>query len=673
MIGMLIIPLMWMNPSALPADDPAYIRKVRTIYTKKLGLERPSGLAFLPEANVFLVLETPKSDTTRMFVITPYKELLGVIEADLGSIDPANLVFDSRSSRIFAYETATNDLLEIEALPDEQPPGSLKLKNRVPAGRLGIQRARGLAIDPANGDLFVLDSPGFSVARLKPGKKGDLDISAAFEEGRISSFSVRPFVSSEPSGLAFNPADGHLYLLSPSGPTLNEITTAGELVAALDLSPFGLKDPQGMVFAPSGDPTDDPSNINLYVADTGSAGKSRDNADGAKKASGRIAEFAFDAPMGLDSSASITPATLVRTTQTSLYSPPSPDPAGVAYLPNTNTLLISDSEVDEMRIFTGVNLYEVSLSGSLSRTLTTLPFSDEPTGVTVDPVSGKLFFSDDDWQRVWMLNPGNDGLYNTPDDTVTYFSTSAFGSHDPEDITFDSRGHLLVIDGTAAEVYDISPGPNGSFDGVAAPGDDVVTHFDTAALGITDPEGIAFDPDDGHLLLLSHDTQKIAETTVDGILIRYIDLSAIHIAMAAGLTYAPASSGNPSEKSFYIVDRGVDNNEDSSENDGKLYEISLNSPAPAVTSLSPASANARGPAFTLTVNGSGFASYSTVLWNGLERPTTYVSSTRLTAAIAASDIAVSGTAQVTVFTPAPGRRRLQRAVLYSQQPAGTDE
>jgi hypothetical protein len=56
----------------------------------------------------------------------------------------------------------------------------------------------------------------------------------------------------------------------------------------------------------------------------------------------------------------------------------------------------------------------------------------------------------------------------------------------------------------------------------------------------------------------------------------------------------------------------------------------------------------------LTVNGNNFVSTSVVRWNGTDRATTSVSATQLTATILASDLAVAGTAQVTVFTPAPG-------------------
>jgi subtilisin len=77
-------------------------------------------------------------------------------------------------------------------------------------------------------------------------------------------------------------------------------------------------------------------------------------------------------------------------------------------------------------------------------------------------------------------------------------------------------------------------------------------------------------------------------------------------------------------------------------------------PLPATTSLSPASAVAGGPAFTLTVNGSGFVAASVVHWNGSPRATTFVSASRLTAAINPADIGAIGAVPVTVATPPPG-------------------
>lgn len=67
--------------------------------------------------------------------------------------------------------------------------------------------------------------------------------------------------------------------------------------------------------------------------------------------------------------------------------------------------------------------------------------------------------------------------------------------------------------------------------------------------------------------------------------------------------------------------------------------------------MSPSTATAGGPAFTLTVNGSNFVSGAVVRWNGVPRTTTFVSATQVKAAIAAADIAAAGTANVSVANP----------------------
>src|SRR5206468_1468610 len=99
--------------------------------------------------------------------------------------------------------------------------------------------------------------------------------------------------------------------------------------------------------------------------------------------------------------------------------------------------------------------------------------------------------------------------------------------------------------------------------------------------------------------------------------------------------------------------------------------FSINNPVPAVSSLAPASAQVGGAAFTLTVNGTGFTSASTVRWNGAARTTTFVSATQLTAAIAAADIATAASVPVTVLTPAPGGGTSAAQTFSVSNPAPT--
>jgi hypothetical protein len=85
------------------------------------------------------------------------------------------------------------------------------------------------------------------------------------------------------------------------------------------------------------------------------------------------------------------------------------------------------------------------------------------------------------------------------------------------------------------------------------------------------------------------------------------------------------------------------------------YTIGISTNAePGIGSMSPAYVSAGGAAFTLTVNGSGFVSGSTVYWGTAALTSTYLSATQLTAAVPASDVANAGSTAITVQTPAPG-------------------
>jgi len=76
--------------------------------------------------------------------------------------------------------------------------------------------------------------------------------------------------------------------------------------------------------------------------------------------------------------------------------------------------------------------------------------------------------------------------------------------------------------------------------------------------------------------------------------------------------------------------------------------------SPVVGSISPAVETAGDATFTLTVNGSGFVSASTVYWGTSALTTTFVSAAQITAQVPASDIASSGTDSITVESPSPG-------------------
>jgi hypothetical protein len=81
---------------------------------------------------------------------------------------------------------------------------------------------------------------------------------------------------------------------------------------------------------------------------------------------------------------------------------------------------------------------------------------------------------------------------------------------------------------------------------------------------------------------------------------------------------------------------------------GLTFTVTAAVVGPVITSLSPSTAVVGSAAFTLTVNGTGFASGAVVKWNGSARTTAFKSATQLTAAILATDVAAAGSFPVTV-------------------------
>lgn len=108
-------------------------------------------------------------------------------------------------------------------------------------------------------------------------------------------------------------------------------------------------------------------------------------------------------------------------------------------------------------------------------------------------------------------------------------------------------------------------------------------------------------------------------------------------------------SGTPTAAGVYSYAVQVTDSSAPPQTAQQPYAGTLNPPpAPVITSLSPNSAVAGGPTFTLTVNGSSFASGATVQWNGSALATTVVNASRLTAVVSANLLAFAGTAQVAV-------------------------
>lgn len=87
-------------------------------------------------------------------------------------------------------------------------------------------------------------------------------------------------------------------------------------------------------------------------------------------------------------------------------------------------------------------------------------------------------------------------------------------------------------------------------------------------------------------------------------------------------------------------------------------------PVPTITSLSPASVYVNSPAFTLTINGTGFVSGAVVYFANNALTTTYVSATQVTALVPASYLTGTNSDWVQVLNPPPAGGISQLSYFY---------
>jgi hypothetical protein len=560
--------------TARSQTPPAEVTMLRAVDAADLGLAHPVGLSYSPAADVFMVLGRPDAALAQKVVtFTPFEDRAGVNLLAARLADPLNVAFVPGSGTLLAFDragTVSQFLVGDRVL--RSPAGQNARRSSTRALDLGA--TLGAAVDTAGNRLFLLDADGPAIVEIR----ADLsDVTSAFAAGRAGTrrIPLDELRHTPVRGMAYNPANGYLYTIAPDGATLIELTDRGRVVNRYDLSDMYLTDPQGMIIAPSADPTDDPAVMNLYLADSGG-----------DRNQGRIIEITF-APQ-VDLPAAIEAVTLVNVIDTSkaAWDPSSPDPAGLAYRPSIGRLVISDSEVEESHPdYQGFNVFESTVGGTLGNVCTTVAFSREPTGAAANPANDRIYFSDDNANSIFEVNLV-DGIYCNGNDIVTTINVlSLYGIDDAEGVALGNNT-LFIAGGVTTEVYRISLGTNGVIGG----GDDTyLGSFDTNAAGVRDPEGIEFNSDTGTVFVSSAvlSDEFVVEYTQTGTMLVKHDLDVVGREPRSGLAFAPASDGS-GEVHLYIASRGVDNGADPNENDGKIYEVDLgggpvNTPTPTNT------------------------------------------------------------------------------------------
>lgn len=238
----------------------------------------------------------------------------------------------------------------------------------------------------------------------------------AGDAGAVSLRLANSFRYSDPEGLAFDPASGHLFV-ARGNEWIEEITVTGEQINRFHLDRYhhlgiDIDCINGLDILPNG-------NLAISSQSGSDSGVFEFTTSGNLVRQGGFLE-SFD-------------------TQ-----PPSADADGVAYHAGRQTVLLAD-DVDE-------RIYEFNLDGRLVGSYRTEEINsrfDSPEGITVDPLTGNIFVVDADegTERLYELqlpdlNSG-DSLTMVASFDLKELTNSRWD--DPEGVTIDALNRILYV------------------------------------------------------------------------------------------------------------------------------------------------------------------------------------------------------------------------------------
>jgi DNA-binding beta-propeller fold protein YncE len=241
-------------PLAVPSIDPSGV-----------AWHGPSGHLFIVDSEINEVPEAFAAAGGNVFEISLTGETLwGVYDLTaLANNEPTGIAFNAADG--FFY--VTND--DVKTLSrysfDERGFAQDDVVNTLASA--GASDPEDVAADPASGLLYVIDGMGRLIVVYSHGPGGfsleeTIDLAALNPPGEV------PL---DPEGIALDPETGDLFVVSDPEKTVYRYTRTGIFVERYDLAVLAppVVAPQGLVFAPTSDPADDPGVEAIYLVDAG--------------------------------------------------------------------------------------------------------------------------------------------------------------------------------------------------------------------------------------------------------------------------------------------------------------------------------------------------------------------------------------------------------------------
>lgn len=281
--------LVWVPGGASGQGEPT-ATLVRVIDTSRWSPPStdPTGITYLPGKGRLLVSDSEVEETgafegVNVFRMTRQGMVRRVFDFTSFTIEPAGMAAKPRNRRVlFISDDDRDRVFILRAGPDRRFGTTDDRVEEVRTRQFGSWDPEGVSFGRRS--LFVADGSAAQVFRLGPGPNGRFDgVPPQGDDQVLAVIETVPFGLRDPEGVDFDRGTGHLFIVSRRDRIISEVTLAGELVHAYDISGSGILHPSGVAVVRNPRDTTTPR---VYVTDRGI-----DNVDDPNENDGKIYVF----------------------------------------------------------------------------------------------------------------------------------------------------------------------------------------------------------------------------------------------------------------------------------------------------------------------------------------------------------------------------------------------
>ncbi|ANW00269.1 Calx-beta domain-containing protein [Bradyrhizobium icense] len=264
-------PLLVASSSAVGSIAPPAPNVVAITDMAALGSTDPSGIAYVPGQGLFVsdseVEESPFFRTTNLWTLQPDGTVVASSSLLSFTDEPTGLAFDSSTGRLYISDDDQSRIFWVD------PANPSVMLGEFDTLSLGVIDPEDVAVNPNNGHLFIANGTGNSSGG---GPLGNAIIETDSTGTQVFATIRLPAEIKDPEALAYDASQDLFYVGGGFSSKIWVVDRGGAIVQVIDVlggyrneinnGAASIKD---LELAPSSDPNDDPSKLNLFVADYG--------------------------------------------------------------------------------------------------------------------------------------------------------------------------------------------------------------------------------------------------------------------------------------------------------------------------------------------------------------------------------------------------------------------